>query len=261
MAREQRQRSRLCMPQLTESLSMPVYRHPADKSPPLLPWSPTVQRIRDAVSSYLNQPLNHALIQHYRHGGDYISEHSDKTIDVVRGSYIVNVSLGAQRTMTLRTKKDAARAQAKATASPPAGGSAQAQNTNTAEGGKAERETQRVPLPHNSVFVMGLKTNEKWLHSIRHDKRPVVQKTPEELAFNGERISLTFRHIGTFLDKDETRIWGQGAKGKTREKAGQVIRSSKETGKMIRAFGLENSRSDFVWERAYGRGFDVLHFT
>jgi alkylated DNA repair dioxygenase AlkB len=41
------------------------------------------------------------LIQLYRTGADYISEHSDKTIDVVRGSRIVNVSLGARRTMTL----------------------------------------------------------------------------------------------------------------------------------------------------------------
>jgi alkylated DNA repair dioxygenase AlkB len=47
------------------------------------------------------------LIQLYRTGADYISEHSDKTIDVVRGSFIVNLSLGARRTMTLRTKKDA----------------------------------------------------------------------------------------------------------------------------------------------------------
>ena len=232
------------------SFSMPIYRHPADKSPPLLPWSSTVDRIRNAVSSYLQQPLNHALIQYYRHGGDYISEHSDKTIDVVHGSYIVNVSLGAQRTMTLRTKKDVTRT----AGVPVAAGS-------TEDEVKAERETQRVPLPHNSVFVMGLKTNEKWLHSIRHDKRPAVQKTAEELAFSGERISLTFRHIGTFLSKDQTRIWGQGAKGKSKETANEVIRSGKETGKLIRAFGRENHKSDFDWNLAYGKGFDVLHFT
>jgi alkylated DNA repair dioxygenase AlkB len=49
------------------------------------------------------------LIQPYRTGAvraDYISEHSDKTIDVVRVSRIVNLSLGARRTMMLRTKKD-----------------------------------------------------------------------------------------------------------------------------------------------------------
>ncbi len=108
--------------------SQPIYRHPADESPPLLPFSPTVQKIRACVEKALGHPLNHVLIQHYRHGGDYISEHSDKTIDVVRDSKIVNVSLGAQRTMTLRTKKDAAKET------------------------KSDRETQRVPLFHNSCL-------------------------------------------------------------------------------------------------------------
>lgn len=45
----------------------------------------------------LQHPVNHVLIQYYRSGNDYISEHSDKTIDVVRDSKIVNVSLGAER--------------------------------------------------------------------------------------------------------------------------------------------------------------------
>ncbi|THG98826.1 hypothetical protein EW145_g7363 [Phellinidium pouzarii] len=69
----------------------PVYRHPADATPPLSAFSTTVERIRAHVSRLLGQPLNHALVQFYRHGGDYISEHSDKTIDVVRGSSIVNL--------------------------------------------------------------------------------------------------------------------------------------------------------------------------
>ena len=57
---------------------VPVYRHPADESPPLLDFSPTVQRIRRQVERAVGQPLNHALIQLYRDGDDNISEHSDK---------------------------------------------------------------------------------------------------------------------------------------------------------------------------------------
>ncbi|KAJ3508148.1 hypothetical protein NLJ89_g5915 [Agrocybe chaxingu] len=83
--------------EVAEDGSFPVYRHPADESPPLSPFSPTVALIRDQVQKALNHPVNHVLIQFYRSGKDYISEHSDKTIDVVRGSNIVNVSLGAQR--------------------------------------------------------------------------------------------------------------------------------------------------------------------
>jgi hypothetical protein len=58
--------------------SVPVYRHPADESPPLLPWSKTIRKIRDEVQLILKQPFNHALIQLYRDGQDNISEHSDK---------------------------------------------------------------------------------------------------------------------------------------------------------------------------------------
>ena len=58
--------------------SVPVYRHPADESPPLLPYSPTVERIRNEIEGVIKQPLNHVLIQLYRDGVDNISEHSDK---------------------------------------------------------------------------------------------------------------------------------------------------------------------------------------
>jgi len=48
-----------------------------------------VEAIRDHVEKTLGHPVNHALLQLYRTSEDYISEHSDKTIDVVRGSNIV----------------------------------------------------------------------------------------------------------------------------------------------------------------------------
>jgi hypothetical protein len=80
--------------------------------------------------------VNHALIQYYRGGQDYISEHSDKTIDVVRSSSIVNVSLGAQRTMMLRTKKDSL-------ATP------RGESDEVSVDGK--RAVQRILLPHNSM--------------------------------------------------------------------------------------------------------------
>ncbi|KAI6141588.1 hypothetical protein BKA82DRAFT_1004830 [Pisolithus tinctorius] len=219
--------------------SFPLYRHPADESPALRPFSPTVSLIREHVQKVLKHPVNHVLIQHYRSGADYISEHSDKTIDVVRGSKIVNVSLGAQRVMTLRLKRDGIDGLGKGT----------------------RRPSQKIPLPHNSMFVLGLETNAKWLHAINHDKRPLYQKSPEERFMNEERISLTFRHIGTFLTADESHIYGQGAKGKTRETAQPVINGTEEAVKLIKAFSKENQRSGFDWEAVYGEGSDVLHFT
>jgi 2OG-Fe(II) oxygenase superfamily len=198
------------------------------------------------------------LIQLYRTGADYISEHSDKTIDVVRGSRIVNLSLGARRTMTLRTKKDVT-------------GNEQGGDNGDVTG--VQRTTQRVPLPNNSLFVMGLETNSRWMHSVHTDKRPENTKDPAE---RGPRISLTFRHIGTFLTpvspspsgpaaqeqaQVQQYIFGQGATGKTRAEARPVVHGGEEAERLLAAFGAENHQSDFDWEKVYGEGSDVLHFT
>ncbi|KAG6810672.1 hypothetical protein H0H92_010820 [Tricholoma furcatifolium] len=224
--------------------SFPLYRHPADESPALSAFSPTVANIRDHVQTALKHPVNHVLIQYYRSGKDYISEHSDKTIDVVRGSNIVNVSIGAQRVMTLREK------------APPKKPGVPALD----EEERVPRASQRIPLPHNSMFVMGPETNKRWLHGINHDNRPTLSKSEEEMYQGGGRISLTFRHIGTFLTADESMIFGQGAKGKTRDTARPVVHGGEEAAALIQAFGEENYRNDFDWESNYGSGFDVLHF-
>lgn len=215
--------------------------------------------IREHVQNALNHPVNHVLIQHYRSGADYISEHSDKTIDVVRGSNIVNVSLGAQRVMTLRMKRDGAK---------------QLSGADTA----ISRPAQRIPLPHNSMFVLGPETNKKWLHGINHDNRPFHLKDDAERFQNGERISLTFRHIGTFLTKDMSMIFGQGSTGTKggdtttpegtlkKEDKKRVVNGTEEgnhdtPAALIEAFGKENEQSDFDWDKWYGKGSDVLHFT
>lgn len=149
--------------------SMPVYRHPSDRSLPLLQFSPMVAEMKRKVEEIVGHEMSHVLIQLYRGGEDFISEHSDKTLDIVRGSSIVNVSLGAQRVMRLRTKKSAAAA---AAAVP---GAADGDQPPIA------RKTQLVPLPHGSVFVLGLKSNEAWLHGINADKRMASELTASTL--------------------------------------------------------------------------------
>lgn len=220
--------------------SLPIYRHPADQTPPLLPWSSLVNEIRENVQGLVGHEMNHCLIQLYRSGYDFISEHSDKTLDVVHGSSIVNVSLGAQRVMRLRTKRRLPVA---------------------SDGQEEERKTQLVPMPHGSVFVLGLDTNAVWLHGINPDKRAEAERSDAERDFGGERISLTFRHIGTLLNAEQTRIWGQGATGKSKGEARTVINGVEdETEKMVRAFGTENHSSVRDWQSIYGDGFDVLNF-
>lgn len=125
---------------------------------------------------------------------------------------------------------------------------------------ETSRQMQRIPMPHNSVFVLGPQTNKEWLHGVRADKRPAQQKIEEEKAFRGERISITLRHIGTFIDEDKGAIWGSGARGKTKAAAAQVrTGDSTEMEAMIIAFGRENHQSDFNWNAEYGQGFDVIN--
>lgn len=235
--------------------SRPVYRHPADQTLPLHAWTPTVERVRQAAEDGVGHRLNHVLIQLYRDGSDFISEHSDKTLDIALGSTIVNVSFGAQRTMRLRTKRGAA---SSASATEPA-----TTVTTTALSAVVSptRTTYRVPLPHNSMVTMTLPTNAEYLHAITADKRPGVELSEAETAYGGQRISLTFRQIGTYLSADEERIWGRGATGKTREEAKPVINGDEAASeKLVRAFGRENQAvGEMKWEDVYGEGFDVLH--
>lgn len=217
--------------------SFPIYRHPADESPILESFTQTVNAVRICAEQIVGHPLNHALIQMYRDGQDNISEHSDKTLDIVRGSSIVNVSLGAQRVMTLRTKKSA----------PPDG-----------EDGRLK---QQVPMPHGSMFILGPQSNTRWLHGIRPDKRTESEKSREEKAYGGERISLTFRNIGTFINPGQGTIWGQGAVSKRADTARKVIHGdASEAERLIRAFGSENRETEFDWDAVYGQGFDVVNF-
>ncbi|KAJ4371106.1 hypothetical protein N0V83_004322 [Neocucurbitaria cava] len=238
-----------CQGAFGEDGSMPVYRHPTDQTLPLLHFSPKVHVIRKQAEKLIGHPLNHVLIQLYRSGNDFISEHSDKTLDIVRGSSIVNLSFGAQRTMRLRTKKSSSTT------------NSDVPSTTSTEDSSTQRETQRVALPHNSMFALGLATNAKWLHGIMPDKRLPAERSDAENAYNGMRISLTFRHIGTFLDAKESVIWGQGATAKEQRDAADVINGDEaESEKLIRAFSKENhSGTSFDWEKEYGAGSDVLH--
>ncbi|TEB35286.1 hypothetical protein FA13DRAFT_1728090 [Coprinellus micaceus] len=248
--------------------TFPLYRHPADSLPLVLPFTPTVSAILEVVKDRVPVPeggeINHVLIQHYRGGADYISEHSDKTLDILRGSTIVNVSLGAERTMTLRPKKEWVHAAT-------GGSDGEPRNAPAVE---------RIPLPHGSLFLLGPMSNKLYQHGIKHDNRPFDFKSPLQQAFDGERISLTFRCISTFLQPspshgpDRFLIYGQGARVKDPESAqlvplplAQITNeekawAQKEAGSLLRSFGEENFRAQsFNWGECYGEGFDVVHLS
>jgi len=229
----------------------PIYRHPVDDQPPLSSWTPTAAAVKEQVDALITthsgsaEPVvhNHALIQLYRSGHDYISEHSDKTLDVRRGTSVVNMSFGATRVLVLRSKRKDA---------------------------NGRREVQRVIMPTNSCFVLGWRSNVEWKHEINRDKRVGSEKRPDELTHNGERLSLTFRVVDTFMREADGRLYGQGAVCKTpaeleasAESAGwraELKEDDPEMLAMLQAFSKENHEADFDWETWYGRGFNLVNF-
>lgn len=217
----------------TQQTMIPLYRHPCDEHPTLHQCTPTVAKLRDIASNVVGQTLNHALIQMYRGGDDYISEHADKTLDIERGSDIVNFSIGATRTLILRPKKG-----------------------DEWEKGKM-RPSTRVTIDHASLFVLGWETNKVMTHEIRRDKRNFECKMEGEKAFGGVRISLTFRKVATFLREDGTLI-GQGAP-KDNVSSPPLSRVEEEE-LLLDAFSTENRKSDYDWDELYGNGFSVVNF-
>jgi nicotinamidase-related amidase/alkylated DNA repair dioxygenase AlkB len=211
----------------------PLYRHPADEQPPLTYWTPTVDAIRQEVERRIGHPLNHCLIQLYRNGRDFIGEHADKTLDVMRPSSIVNVSLGATRSMIFRSKTDKGAV------------------------------PQKLPLPHGSLFMLNLDSNQKFYHGIK------------QLGNDGTdapRISLTLRYIGTYYDPTNGAVWGIGAPSKTRAEAtarvewidtlapeAKLAKDRSEADRMLRLFREENINDSFD-ANAYQPGFDILDF-
>lgn len=88
------------------------------------------------------------------------------------------------------------------------------------------------------------------------DKRPENTKDPAE---RGRRISLTFRHIDTFLislspslsrpagqeqAQVQQLISGHSATGKTRTEARPVVQGGEEAVRLLAAFGAESHQSE-----------------
>jgi hypothetical protein len=211
----------------SQAEDLPLYRTPGDHRQEILPWSPTVQEIRQELSNYFQVTFNHVKIQLYRDGNDYITKHSDKTLDIKKGSAIVNLNLGTTRHFTIQNK--------------------------------VTGEVQNYEFPHNTVFVLGWRTNINWTHCVHKDP-----------SNHEKRISLVFRQIATWMTP-EGRVYGQGGRRKTKEVediAGYDLEESqsyihKEAKFMLEAFSQENRLTyegedlDGYWEGLYGRGFDA----
>jgi len=219
----------------TEQGWIPIYLHPLD--PPIAPvdeFSPSVFRIKEAVEAKIgcSFSFNHVLIQLYRDGNDYISDHSDKTLDLHPASLICSYSIGARRAMILKPKK--------------------ARVTGAGAGAGV-----RVPLPSNSLFVLPLAFNRTHTHGIKPDRRAERDKQQDE---EGPRVSLTFRTVATFFCPETRMLVGQGASplSESSEFEDESVGEG-ERERLLLAFSREN-KTDADWDELYGGGFPGLDF-
>jgi len=187
---------------IIENNREPIYRHPIDEEVKSEEMSETVLSIKDRIESLLGREhfFNHVLIQLYRDGKDNISEHSDKMLDISRGSVIVNFSLGRERVMTLRSKEMMMSLEDKRCIS------------------SVGRDIQRVYLRNNSLFVMGSETNRLYTHGIKSDS-----------GISEERVSLTFRSVATFRDLRTGELVGQGSGWNDNERILYAFREENRT--------------------------------
>jgi nicotinamidase-related amidase len=209
--------------------SEPLYRHPVDAQPLLCDFSPTVDRIRRAVEARVGHPLNHGLLQYYRTTQDWISEHSDKTLDVDQNSTIINVSFGLTRTMVLKPK----------------GGGTQ----------------QRLPLPDGSFLSLGLATNRRWYHAIRQQgdgaDGPRISLTFRYIHSFYNPTTKAVWGNGSSAKTQEEAERNAEARTKLPFKEQQAWeRNQADT--MVFLFREENINPDFDYSR-YQPGFEVIN--
>jgi len=198
--------------------TVPLYRHPMDKYIKESPFTPTVEAIRLALETKLGCKLNHAILQCYRDGKDYISEHADKTLDVAKNSVIVNYTAGATRVLKLRSKQ-------KYTSQP-----------------EQLYDVKNIELKNDSAFVLDMETNRLYKHSIRQN---ASVQTP--------RISITFRHIHTFYRRDQVGnivdVFGKGYGNPT---------DSMTKDELYKAWSKENHSSQYTWDELYSKGYSEI---
>ncbi|CAM9701959.1 unnamed protein product, partial [Lampetra planeri] len=141
------------------------------------PWCPVLEEIREHIESLTEQPYNFVLVNRYRDGRDHMGEHRDDEKDLVRGSAIASVSLGACRDFCFRRR--------------PRGGR-RSVNAKPRESRGCCRDASRgrdrlvMLLEHGSVLVMKWPTNEVWCHAL-----------PPRRRDKSIRVNLTFRLIHT----------------------------------------------------------------
>jgi alkylated DNA repair dioxygenase AlkB len=139
-----------------QTASMGIPYNYAGASYPEAPWHPAVAALRDAVAASLGFEITNGLLNRYPTGDHTIGWHTDDVDILAAGTPIAIVSLGAPRTLRLRSGDGS-------DASPFA--------------------YELVRLEPGSLFVMS--------QALQHTHKHAIKREPGA----GERISITLRHL------------------------------------------------------------------
>lgn len=104
-------------------------------------WTPLLAQIRVHVERLAGVRFNSVLLNYYRHGRDSMGMHSDDEPELGPDPVIASVSLGEQRTFTLRHRVN------------------------------RQRDPVHVPLESGSLLLMQGETQRYWKHGIAKEPR------------------------------------------------------------------------------------------
>lgn len=126
-----------------------------------VPWTPTVQKIKDLIEQRTGETWNLAHIIYYKDGDDSMGMHSDTMLDLAPGSTIAVASFGTTRELDLLKKHE------------------------STSDGPAQ---MKFDLLSNSLFLLDEETNKHYVHGIKKKRKNEVE----------DRIAIVFRNVTTF---------------------------------------------------------------
>jgi hypothetical protein len=170
--------------------TVPYLRCPSIAQQEIMPFTPSIEHIRQRIVDQNEHDVNIAKIQKYEDGNSNIHGHADKIIDLKEGVPIYNARFGSTRIVMLTNKLDSAK-------------------------------QIRVVMKHNSLMILGPQTNAEWTHGV---------PATEDGTSTGASYSVIFRESVTFKHPDGADyLFGERTKFKTFEELNELIRDGSIT--------------------------------
>ncbi|MGE4070058.1 MAG: alpha-ketoglutarate-dependent dioxygenase AlkB [Lysobacterales bacterium] len=121
-----------------------AYRYSRVRHEPL-PWTPTLQALRERLQEDLGCAFNSVLVNRYRSGADSMGWHADDEAELGAEPVIASVSLGATRSMRFRSRT-------------------------------LDPIRLSLPLEHGSLLLMAGQTQALYQHAVDKTRAPVAER-------------------------------------------------------------------------------------